>query len=186
MINKMKVFSTITKQSLKKSFNSILSATLLILVSSNSIVAVADGLKTDNAKPATSTIKLSDLDWKKKLTPAQYQVLRGKGTETPYSGKYNDFYAKGTYKCAACGNTLFSSVTKYDAHEGWPSFYAPVAPSAVLKLSDNSLMMMPRTEVECSKCGSHLGHVFDDGPKPTGLRYCINSVCLNFDAAPAK
>jgi peptide-methionine (R)-S-oxide reductase len=182
VVNKMRIFSTIPKQPL----NLALSLTLLILSTNNHIAAVAEALKTNDAKPAASAIKLSDGDWKKKLTPAQYQVLRAKGTEPPYSGKYNDFYGKGTYKCAACGNTLFSSVTKFDAHEGWPSFYAPVAPSAISKLSDNSLMMMPRTEVECSKCGSHLGHVFDDGPKPTGLRYCINSVCLNFDAAPAK
>ena len=146
-----------------------------------------------NAEPGASTsvshsaqTKMSDADWKKRLSAAQFNVMRQKGTEVPYSGHYNNFYEAGTYRCAACGNVLFTSKAKFDAHEGWPSFYQPASPSAVTKLQDNSIMMMPRTEIECAKCGSHLGHVFDDGPKPTGLRYCINSVCLNFDKASEK
>lgn len=120
----------------------------------------------------------SEEDWKKQLSPEQYKVLRQKGTEMPFSGKYNNCKDKGIYKCAACGNELFSSETKFDSGTGWPSFSAPMDENVVKTQSDTSLGTI-RTEVMCGKCGSHLGHVFDDGPTPTNKRFCLNSVSLD-------
>ncbi|HSX52747.1 MAG TPA: peptide-methionine (R)-S-oxide reductase MsrB [Patescibacteria group bacterium] len=123
---------------------------------------------------------MTDEDFKKKLTPEQYHMLREKGTEAPFTGKLLKNKDKGMYTCAACGAELFSSDTKFDSGTGWPSFYDMVSKGAV-KLTEDSSMGMRRTEVTCANCGSHLGHVFDDVPdQPTGQRYCINSVCLNF------
>jgi peptide-methionine (R)-S-oxide reductase len=123
----------------------------------------------------------SDKDWKSTLTPEQYRVLREGGTEAPFSGKLLHNKEAGTYACAACGAPLFKSETKFDSGCGWPSFYEPLTPEAVELLVDDSLGMV-RTEVRCAACGSHLGHVFDDGPRPTGQRYCMNSVSLDFDS----
>jgi peptide-methionine (R)-S-oxide reductase len=121
-------------------------------------------------------------EWREELTPEQYRVARQKGTERPFTGKYHNSKDKGTYKCAACGEELFSSDTKFDSGCGWPSFYAPAAEDNVRTQIDTSNGMV-RTEVLCGSCDAHLGHVFDDGPQPTNLRYCINSVVLELDDA---
>ncbi len=120
----------------------------------------------------------SDSEWKKNLTEEQYHITREKGTEPPFTGKYYNSKEKGIYKCICCGNKLFSSETKFDSGSGWPSYFAPVSEENVKLLYDNSLGM-ERVEVVCASCNAHLGHVFKDGPKPTGLRYCINSTSLN-------
>lgn len=122
----------------------------------------------------------SEEEWKKRLTTAQYAVARGKGTEPPFSGEYHDCKRSGIYRCVCCGQALFSSETKYDSGTGWPSFYRPIDPSR-LSMGDDDSLGYPRVEVLCRRCRAHLGHVFEDGPPPTGLRYCINSTCLTLD-----
>lgn len=121
----------------------------------------------------------NESDWKQQLTDEQYYVCRQKGTEQPFTGQFNDCKLQGTYNCVACGEALFSSETKFDSGTGWPSFYSPVTETAVEEEHDYS-HNMHRIEVHCKKCGSHLGHVFPDGPQPTGLRFCINSISLAF------
>lgn len=140
------------------------------------------GAPTDGKKGATviEKIEKTDAEWKKVLTPEQYQILRKAGTERAFSGKTWNNHEKGIYKCAACGLPLFSSATKFESGTGWPSFWQPIDPAHVEEHSDWSFGMR-RTEVVCARCGGHLGHVFDDGPKPTSLRYCMNSGAMEFE-----
>ena len=127
-----------------------------------------------------SKIEKTDEQWRNELTNEQYRVLRGKGTEAPFTGEYDHLFEPGTYRCAGCGTTLFESDAKYDSGCGWPAFSAPANEDAIEEESDRTHGMV-RTEVLCASCGGHLGHVFPDGPAPTGQRYCINSAALRFD-----
>lgn len=133
----------------------------------------------------TFEIKKSDDEWRKLLSPVQFNILRENGTERPFTGKYDDLFEEGTYYCAACGTELFTSKTKYNSGCGWPAFYEPSLNKNIVEKKDYSHGMV-RTEVLCAKCGGHLGHIFTDGPKPTGLRYCINSGALRFESGKKK
>lgn len=149
------------------------------------IAALAGGLffggSPSSARGETFEVNLSDAEWKKRLSPGAYDVLRHEGTERPFSSPLNDEHRRGTFICDGCALPLYPSTTKFDSGTGWPSFWKPL-PNAVRTRGDSSLLMA-RTEVHCRRCGGHLGHVFDDGPKPTRLRYCMNGIAMKFHAA---
>ncbi len=152
--------------------------TSIILALSLAVMA-CQGQEKETMSKAPKVAK-TEADWKKQLTPEQYYILREKGTERPHSGKYDMFFEDGVYRCSACNAALFKSDSKFDAHCGWPSFDQAISDSAIVEKSDMSHGMV-RTEIMCGSCGGHLGHVFNDGPTQTGLRYCVNSVSLEFE-----
>jgi peptide-methionine (R)-S-oxide reductase len=152
----------------------------MILLLASALQACSPRSANDEADTKKYEVMKTEQQWKEQLTPMQYQVLRLKGTERAFTGEYWDNHEHGTYYCAACHQALFTSDTKFESGTGWPSFYKPIDPKAVSVNTDMSYGMI-REEVVCSRCGGHLGHVFPDGPKPTGLRYCMNSVSMKFE-----
>ena len=157
----------------------LLTFTLVILYSCNSQVKEKTNTKTEKNMDSSTKMSKTEEEWKKTLTPEQYSILRQKGTDRPFTGKYYLTTDKGVYKCAACNAELFTSDMKFESSCGWPSFDKEIAGGKIKTVTDRSLGMV-RTEIVCANCGGHLGHLFDDGPTDTGMRYCVNSTSLNF------
>ena len=153
---------------------------MLLMLMENTVMAMTHQPPALQHDPKIEKVIKTNQEWEKILTPEQFRVLRKKGTEKSFSGQYDKFFQPGIYLCAACGNPLFSSKAKFDSGTGWPSFWEPLSSKSIDTKKDWSLFLIPRTEVVCHRCGGHLGHVFDDGPQPTGLRYCMNSIALTF------
>lgn len=159
---------------------------IIILITIISCTPTIQKDKTmENSNQNNFKIQKTEEEWKQELTPEQYYVLRQAGTERPFTGQYNMHFEQGTYTCGACGEPLFTSESKFDGHCGWPSFDKEIEEGKILERTDTSHGMV-RTEILCANCGSHLGHVFDDGPTETGLRYCVNSLSLDFEEDSAK
>jgi methionine-R-sulfoxide reductase len=174
---------------MKKSMSLALSVFVFGLISCQTPVntnTTDNSTKTETKNPMETSYNKTDEEWKKTLTPEQYEVLRKKGTERPGTGEYNNHTAKGVYCCAACGTELFTSDQKFDSHCGWPSFDNNIAGGDRVKQVPDYSHGMIRTEIVCAKCGGHLGHIFDDGPTATGQRYCVNSLSLKFKPAGSE
>lgn len=166
-----------------KIFAAIVSASVFVSLALNNAAAI--GQTKSNQKERQDKVVKTEKEWQKILTPEQYKITCKKGTEVAFTGKYYHFNEEGIYECVRCGNPLFRSDEKYDSGSGWPSFWKPIDENSIILKPDNSLFSQ-RTEVLCGKCGAHLGHVFNDGPQPTGKRYCVNSVALEFKAKEVK
>lgn len=154
---------------------------ILFIILSCSKPTIKENSKMENSKENTFKIEKTEEQWKQELSPEQYAILREAGTERPFTGEYNMHFEGGTYKCGACGEPLFTSESKFDGHCGWPSFDKEIEEGKIVEKLDKSHGML-RREILCANCGSHLGHVFDDGPTETGLRYCVNSLSLDFES----
>jgi len=157
----------------------------ILIITVIALFSISCSAQTSDMKKEINEVNKTDEEWRKALTPEQYNILREKGTEIAFTGVFWNTYDKGTYNCAGCNTTLFSSETKYKSGCGWPSFWDAVDDKLIKRIEDKSFGMT-RIEIQCSKCGGHLGHVFNDGPKPTGERYCLNSAALTFKGVDVK
>ena len=162
-----------------------LSVSVIVFFSCSSANKQISQMKEEERNIKVEKVEKSNEEWKSILTDNQFYIMREKGTERPFTGKYWDVFDDGTYRCAACGNELFKSDTKFDAHCGWPSFYEAFD-STKIKTADDYKLGYKRTEIMCARCGAHLGHVFPDGPNPTGLRYCVNSASIELDTTKSE
>ena len=169
----------------KACINKLLNRSIVYFVIYMMIVPLWSQNEKITNKEMNQKINTTEEEWQGCLTPEEYRILREKGTEMAFTGKFNKHYEEGIYRCSGCGAKLFSSDTKYDSGSGWPSFWKPLS-EGIVETKLDRIMVMERTEILCAKCGGHLGHLFEDGPNPTGLRYCLNSISLDFDLKEKK